>query len=519
MIRIRFQIIFLSCYFLISQIFCGPSVSAPEFNGLNLIPYGGIKAPSTGHLEIRGVLGGRKKRYIFKREEPGRACCREKFCLSLLGEILDKDCKCQKCPIPKVPELSGKDCQDECPIPGTVKTPDGKGCCKPGEKQNPAGISCELDYDKKQKKGNCPEGSVLDPKEGPQDMNKPNPACTPDDEKNCPPGTVPQTRALANDNDPNIKKECGKPEPNDTKQCNPKKHYVHYDVYDDEGGTRVAKKRCKQTREYQQRKKSTRDKLKDWKQKKWDEEKPRKKAEQAEKEKQKQEQEQKKKDQNEKNEKKKGRMGQCFPLVALLMGSGMGPVAPSGTEHPYEWTTEYFDEGFVGSEEVMEYWPSDVEFEENVNVDIKAFQTNWIDAINGRILENTKHQNCPGSRKRCKRSTGEFSTVENATLPSPLQSIQAKYENNSRHEKRYWQTVVAAIASFVRTLAQVLPRAISQSIGRAVPRLANKGTDKLFQLARSGQGASGGTQSMKAAAQRISQSSSWKNCLRSGKPG
>lgn len=83
--------------FLVPHIFCSPSITARDFNGLNLFPYGTVKIPSTGHLEIRGIIQGRKKKYIFKREEPGRACCREKLCLSLLGEILDRDCKCQKC--------------------------------------------------------------------------------------------------------------------------------------------------------------------------------------------------------------------------------------------------------------------------------------------------------------------------------------------------------------------------------------------------------------------------------------
>lgn len=41
-------------------------------------------------------------------------CCKDKFCLSLLGEILDKNCKCKKCTT-GVPTLDGKDCQKECP--------------------------------------------------------------------------------------------------------------------------------------------------------------------------------------------------------------------------------------------------------------------------------------------------------------------------------------------------------------------------------------------------------------------
>lgn len=86
----------------------------PSFDHGSLIPLGGVLQPRSFPLEIRGVYGGRKKRYIVEREEA--ACskeCKEKpVCLPTLGEII-KDCKCQKCPT-GVPALDGKTCEENC---------------------------------------------------------------------------------------------------------------------------------------------------------------------------------------------------------------------------------------------------------------------------------------------------------------------------------------------------------------------------------------------------------------------
>jgi hypothetical protein len=40
--------------------------------------------------------------------------CRERICLSVVGEIMDKNWKCKKCPT-GVPAIDGKTCQDDCP--------------------------------------------------------------------------------------------------------------------------------------------------------------------------------------------------------------------------------------------------------------------------------------------------------------------------------------------------------------------------------------------------------------------
>jgi hypothetical protein len=65
-------------------------------------------------LEIRGVYNGRKRRYIVERQDDSRKCCKEKLCLTLMGQILDENCKCEKC-VTGFPALDGKSCQEDCP--------------------------------------------------------------------------------------------------------------------------------------------------------------------------------------------------------------------------------------------------------------------------------------------------------------------------------------------------------------------------------------------------------------------
>lgn len=90
-----------------------PSFDHGVFDDGALLPLGGILAPRSEPIEIRGVYGGRKKRYIVEREETSK-CCREKvICFPSIGQIL-KDCKCQKCPT-GFPALGGTSCQDNCP--------------------------------------------------------------------------------------------------------------------------------------------------------------------------------------------------------------------------------------------------------------------------------------------------------------------------------------------------------------------------------------------------------------------
>jgi hypothetical protein len=120
----------LLIYFFVSRILALPSLDHTSFDDARkLRALGSMRDPSIGDLVIRGVHGGRKKRYVIERQD-NRKCCRGKICLSVMGEILDKDCKCRKCPT-GVPALDGKICQDNCP--------DGK-------KEKHFRLSCSIAY-------------------------------------------------------------------------------------------------------------------------------------------------------------------------------------------------------------------------------------------------------------------------------------------------------------------------------------------------------------------------------------
>jgi hypothetical protein len=97
---------------LIHTISSMPSFDNDSFKDGSLLTFGSVLHSRAEPYEIRGVHGGRKKRYIVEREEPS-SCSKEVICLPTLGNII-KDCKCQKCPI-GVPALDGKSCQDNCP--------------------------------------------------------------------------------------------------------------------------------------------------------------------------------------------------------------------------------------------------------------------------------------------------------------------------------------------------------------------------------------------------------------------
>ena len=73
-----------------------PSSSYSDIDNDALLALGGTVFLRAEPLEICGVYNGRKKRYIVDRDER-RKCCRDKICLSVMGEILDKDPK-GKCP-------------------------------------------------------------------------------------------------------------------------------------------------------------------------------------------------------------------------------------------------------------------------------------------------------------------------------------------------------------------------------------------------------------------------------------
>lgn len=103
-------------YLLIGIALSIPSFDHGSFDDGSLLPIRGAFMPRAAPFEIRGVQGGRKKRYIVEREEPSacsKECSQRPVCLPTLGEVI-KDCKCKRC-VSGIPAPDGKSCQENCP--------------------------------------------------------------------------------------------------------------------------------------------------------------------------------------------------------------------------------------------------------------------------------------------------------------------------------------------------------------------------------------------------------------------
>jgi hypothetical protein len=96
-----------------------PSVDYGSFDGDSLLPLGGMLHARSEPIEIRGVYGGRKKRYIIERGTTPNACKKKcnaaeallKSKLCFPGTYFDKSdskCKCVKC------KAGRPTCEDDC---------------------------------------------------------------------------------------------------------------------------------------------------------------------------------------------------------------------------------------------------------------------------------------------------------------------------------------------------------------------------------------------------------------------
>lgn len=393
----------LAFLIIVVPIFAIPPVDRGGLIGRDILPMGGILSPRGGILEVRSVYGGRKKRYIIEQRAK-KQCCREKICLSIMGEILDKDCKCKKCPT-GVPALDGKSCQNDCPqgscfdlhlqglanlhVLGQEVNSEG-GCCPKGQKPSPRGENCEADKsqgDETKRKGKCKGDTVLDPKHGPQDAAAENPVCAIDDQKDCKPPKVAATRPEGKENDATYKVKCGDPDPNKRAKCDPKIHYV--DVYVTDDG--IVTETCKRNRQYKEKKRNKVNDLKSKLKEKWKTDKPaRDKKEQerkdnvkklAQKNKEIQENIEKQQKIDKDNEKKRRQVGKCMPVTALMAGIDFVMKRKrDGEVNPYDMTTDYFDEDFIEkSNDVLNIWPSDLDIGQygDVDVNAEAWMKHW----------------------------------------------------------------------------------------------------------------------------------------------
>jgi hypothetical protein len=397
------------------------------------------------------------------------------------------------------------------------------------------------------RKGNCPDGTVLDPKQG-QAPDTKDPKCQIDDEAKCPKPKVPTTRPYHYNNDASFEVRCGEPS-EDGPKCDPKSQYA--DVYVDMDGK--ATHECKQTQKYKDKKGNkpanpeTRAKIKEW----WDRLKPendkREKERKDTREKLKKIEEQrdaeaKQRDElKEKRDKQKVRTSKCATAISLLLGvTEMAATSKRDEESKYEWTTDFFDEAFVQSDDRDADWPDDVDVEQiSADVNQDAFLKKWDELIDNR---RKKHNTCVGVGKRSlegrctrKRSSEEWyddneldtrsdnssSLAEIHIGPVNHQGLSVREPGELEERNPLLALIFQVLGQYGTRLALGLASRALSTIATNAPRLANlmKTPERLFQVAKTGQGARSGAQGMKNAMQTIKANKDrWKKCIKDGLP-
>ncbi|ORY00548.1 hypothetical protein BCR34DRAFT_606231 [Clohesyomyces aquaticus] len=441
-------------------------------------------------------------------------------------------------------------------------------CVKDDEKSD--------DEDQKKRKGNCPDNKVLDLKEGPQkpETTANDLKCAIDDEKDCKPPKLPETRQNGKEIDDTFKPKCLDADDNDKTKCDENQQFTEVTVGPDGKG----RKTCRPTRQYQNKKKTRMEKLKDKFKKMWDDAKDdrKKKDEERKARKEKIEEEKKKKSKKiEDDKKKKIKSYKCGMATAMVAGQEIAGLKPSkrrlakregdGQAHVdsyMDMTACYFDAEFVDSDDFLQYWPADFNVDEiGINVDDKAYMEAFMERMDKADFDFW------ASHDFCKRDGN--GTVEARCPPEKRQEVvskQVEYEEHRQSaaralkrgfskpgrpgrrdetlnaenfcdmsntakrdtpgteavEKRNPFMIFVEIALFAARMAGSLLSRVIPRLASFSPRLSNllsKTPKNLFKLAPKGQaGNAGSREAMKQAFKKLADHPAFKKCLKDGKP-
>jgi hypothetical protein len=355
---------------------------------------------------------------------------------------------------------------------------------------------------------------------GGQTRSTNNPSCVPDDSSKCKAGEIPETRA-AGDIDINKQVKCGK-EPADKKKCDPSTQYIATEVQDNFDGTFTAAQTCKRTKKYSDKKAGKVSEVQPKKKAIWntsDAQQQRQKRRDDEARRKADEEERVKKGQLQREEQlreqrrrpiKRGRVGYCLALAAF-MEAGMSElglkrsVDDAGTfnatltildkrddaineDDMHEWTTEYFDEDFIQSDDLADYWPEDAVFNDNIpTIDANV----WVKIY---VQKQEEH----GKRDVLERNR----LVDRDGLEDLFGEIAALFA------RLFARAGLSAAARFATRVAGASAR---------VARILEKQPSRLFKFAQRGKG--GTLQGMKNAAQKLKSNKYLKNCVETALPG
>jgi hypothetical protein len=353
------------------------------------------------------------------------------------------------------------------------------------------------------------------------------------------------------ENDDSYVVKCGQPEEDESKKpkCNAKTQYTHVSVNSEGKATR----RCKHTKSYYNRKstKPTNSDLRAKIKEKWNQLKPERETKDAERkaalEKLKELQEQRDAEMKERNEKlneakdkKKDRQARCSTCISLLLGAAYNEaMSKRDGDHPYDWTTDYFDEDFVGSDDRLQDWPEDIDVEQiSAEVDQEAFLKKWDEYIDDHKRE---YHSCNFVGKRSlERRCSQRRSLEPWNGDTELHAVNMSSQGVddisplSQHhpgatspgaselgKRNPLVLLFELLAQFGTRLGVQITARATASVAASSPRLANllQNPERLFQIAKTGQGSKAGQQGMRNAKQTIkADNSMWKSCLKSGIP-
>jgi hypothetical protein len=243
-------------------------------------------------------------------------------------------------------------------------------------------------------------------------VNKPDPKCQIDDRKKCPPPKIPASRLEGSALEADYPVECGTPDEKNRAKCDNRKDYVEVTVDADGKATET----CKRHRRFRENKRKSPERIKDRLKKNWEKDRPgRENRERIRQQRLREAQEEKRKlleemenKQTERDEKarKKGRMGQCFPVMALIEGANVAASIKregESAEEVYSWATWWFDEDFILDRDdflLNSIWPADLGTDfPTEEISAEDWVGKWEQTVSAGDLEaNWRH--C-GMRKRC----------------------------------------------------------------------------------------------------------------------
>ncbi|KAF2790970.1 hypothetical protein K505DRAFT_389909 [Melanomma pulvis-pyrius CBS 109.77] len=473
---------------------------------------------------------------------------------------------------------NGRACEDRCKkrCKGRrIKDPTNcQRCisCVSGTNPDPLHITCINNDEDKKRKGNCPDDKILDPKEGPQklDADPKDVKCAIDDEKNCKPPKIPETRPNGKENDVSFKPQCVDVDENDKTKCDDKQQFMKTTV----GPDGKAKRTCKPTSQYENKKKNRWEKLKDKFKKRWED----KKDERAKKDEERKtrrtdidDKKKRKEKEVEDKKKKKIKTYRCGMATAMVAGQEIAGLIPTkrlarrdgeGQEIDsyMDMTACYFDADFVDSDEFLDYWPSDINVDDiEIKVDedayMKAFEERMEDAdfafwnshdFCKRNGTGSLEARCPRKKRNelmakereyeKKRQMTERALKRNLAVTSlhkrdddvdtndfcDMSNLVTKRDTHEAIKKRNPFAIFVEIAVFAARMATSLLSRVIPKLASFSPRLANllaKTPKNLFKLAPKGQvGNAGSREAMKQAFRKLADHPAFRKCIRDGKP-